>query len=111
MRIPICSAIIAILFSAPIMASEAFCILKVRYLAVEGTDIEYGQGAIERNELAHSPLEPVVWLIRVPAPGEPAEWQRRLDAAVDRSLGTFEVEQPTPDEMRRVDAGEIRFQQ
>jgi hypothetical protein len=52
-----------------------------------------------------------VWLIRVPAPGDPAEWERRLNAAVDQSCGSFEVEQPAPDEIRRVEAGEIRFQQ
>ena len=31
-------------------------VLKARYIAVEGTDPEYGQGAIERNELLHHPL-------------------------------------------------------
>ena len=31
-------------------------VLKARYIAVEGTDVEYGQGAIERNELLHHPL-------------------------------------------------------
>lgn len=93
------------------IANEELCILKIRYLAVEGTDIEHGQGAIERNELAHHPLESIVWLIRVPAPGDPAEWQRRLNASVDRSLGSFEIEPPTLDEVRRVEAGEVRFQQ
>ena len=93
------------------MANENLCILKARYIAVEGTDIEHGQGAIERNELSHSPLEPVVWLIRVPEPGDVTEWQRRLNEAVDPSLGSFKVEQPTAEELRRVDNGEIRFQQ
>lgn len=105
-----CIAIVAIL-SSSIMASEETLILKARYAAVEGTDIEHGQGAIERNELAHYPLEPVVWLIRVPKPGDPKEWQRRLNDTVDPSLGSFTVEQPTADELRRVEAGEIRFQQ
>jgi hypothetical protein len=87
------------------------CVLKARYVAIPETDIEHGQGAIERNELPHFPLDPVVWLIRVPAPGDPAEWQRKLNATVDPSLGSFEVEQPAGDEVRRVESGEIRFQQ
>ncbi len=105
-----CIAIVAILSSSSIMASET-CILKARYRPVEGTDIEHGQGAIERNELPHYPLEPVLWLIRVPEPGDPTEWQRRLNTTVDPSLGSFRVEQPTADELRRVEVGEIRFQQ
>ncbi len=111
MRIYTSIAIIAILFSSPMIANEELCILKVRYLAVDGTDIEHGQGAIERNEVPHHPLEPVVWLIRVSAPGDPTEWQHRLNAAVDKSLGSFEIEQPTPEQVRRVETGEIRFQQ
>lgn len=104
-------AILAIASSPSIMAGEELCILKARYEAVEGTDIEHGQGAIERNELAHFPLEATVWLIRVPAPGYADEWRQRLDASVDPSLGSFIVEQPTADELRRIEAGEIRFQQ
>ena len=96
---------------AAILFSSMLCILKARYVAVEATDVEHGQGAIERNELPHVPLEPVVWLIRVPAPGDPAEWQRRLNGAVEASLGSFEVEQPTAEELCRVESGEIRFQQ
>jgi hypothetical protein len=111
MRISTCVAILAILFSSSMMANEELCTLKARYLAVDGTDIEHGQGAIERNEVPHHPLESVVWLIRVPQPGDPIEWQRRLNVAVDRSLGSFEIEQPTPDELRRVETGEIQFQQ
>jgi hypothetical protein len=111
MRISTRIAILAVLFSSSIMAGDETCILKARYTAVEGTDIEHGQGAIERNELPHFPLEPVVWLIRVPEPGDPAEWQRRLNDTVDQSLGSFTVEPPTADELRRVEAGEIRFQQ
>lgn len=86
-------------------------ILKVHYSAVDGTDIEHGQGAIERNELEHCVLAPVVWLIRVPAPGDPAEWARRLDAAVDARFGCFTVGQPSQEEMRRAAAGELPFQQ
>lgn len=93
------------------MGNEELCILKVRYRAAEGTDIEHGQGAIERNELPHHPLEPVVWLIRVPAPADPEEWRRKLNESVERSLGSFDVEQPSADELGRVERGEIRFQQ
>lgn len=93
------------------MATEDHCILKAQYIAVEGTDIEHGQGAIERNELPHFPVGPVLWLIRVPQPGDPAEWERKLDAAVGRELGSFKVQLPTAEELRRVEAGEIAFQQ
>ena len=111
MRHCIFLAILAALISTTMMAADEHCILKARYLAVEGTDIEHGQGAIERNELPHYPLEPVVWLIRVPRPADAAGWQKRLSASVDPALGSFRVEQPTADELRRVETGEIRFQQ
>lgn len=93
------------------MGNEELCILKVRYRAAEGTDIEHGQGAIERNELPHHPLGPVVWLIRVPAPGDAEKWRRKLNDTVEPSLGSFDVEQPSADELGRVERGEIRFQQ
>jgi len=111
MKISVYIGILTLLLSANIMASEDHCILKARYIAVEGTDIEHGQGAIERNELPHFPLEPVLWLIRVPRPDDPGEWERRLNAAVSRELGSFQVERPTADELRRVETGEIAFQQ
>jgi len=47
-------------------------VLKARYIAVEGTDPEYGQGAIERNEVLHHPLPKLQWLIL--AEGSPDEW-------------------------------------
>jgi len=102
---------VTVLLTTTMMADEDHCILKARYIAAEGTDLEHGQGAVERNELPHHPLEPVVWLIRVPRPADAAEWEKRLCAAVDPALGSFRVEQPTADELRRVEAGEIRFQQ
>ena len=85
-------------------------ILKVRYIAVEGTDIEYGQGAIERNELEHSVLGSSTWLIRVAAPGDPRSWDAKLNATVDPNHGCFRVEQPTEEELRRVESGELAFQ-
>ena len=85
-------------------------ILKVRYIAVEGTDIEYGQGAIERNELEHSVLGTTTWLIRVAVPGDARAWDAKLNASVDPHHGCFHVEQPTEEELRRVKSGEITFQ-
>lgn len=85
-------------------------ILKVRYIAVEGTDIEYGQGAIERNELEHSVLGTSTWLIRVAAPADPRAWDAKLNASVDPNHGCFHIEQPTEEELRRVESGEIPFQ-
>jgi hypothetical protein len=111
MKISVCIGFVALLLSANAMAQEDPCILKAQYIAVEGTDIEHGQGAIERNELPHIPLGPVLWLIRVPQPEDPAEWERKLNATVGRELGSFKVELPTAEELRRVEAGEIAFQQ
>lgn len=89
----------------------AIVILRVSYTPVPGTDVEYGQGAIERNELAHHPLTDVTWLIRVPDPGDPADWQKRLNASVDPKHGAFAVECPSAEDQARVDRGEIPFQQ
>ena len=111
MKISVWIGFVALLLSANAMAKEDPRILKAQYIAVEGTDIEHGQGAIERNELPHFPLGPVVWLIRIPQPDNPAEWERKLNAAVGRELGSFKVELPTAEELRRVEAGEIVFQQ
>lgn len=85
-------------------------ILKVQYSAVSGSDIEHGQGAIERNELEHCVLGPVTWLIRVPAPADPPGWRRRLDASVDPGLGCFNVDAPSNAELALVEAGELAFQ-
>lgn len=85
-------------------------ILKVQYSAVPGTDVEHGQGAIERNELEHCVLAPAAWLIRVPAPAVPAEWNRRLDASVDPRYGCFIVQRPSEEELRLAASGELAFQ-
>jgi len=89
----------------------AIVILRVTYTPVPETDIEYGQGAIERNELVHYPLTGVTWLIQVPAPGDLEEWRQRLDASVRGQRGTFAVQCPSAEEQARVDRGEIPFQQ
>ena len=91
--------------------APAYVLLKATYRAVEGSDVEYGQGAIEKQDLPHREIEPMVWLIEVPPPAEPLEWQRRLNEGVDRSHGAFTVTPPSADEQRRVEAGEITMQQ
>jgi hypothetical protein len=85
-------------------------LLKARYAAVEGTDPEYGQGAIERNELRHRPLPHLTWLILVDGPADLAEWQAKLNAAVDPKHGTFTVECATVEEEKAVREGKITMQ-
>jgi len=85
-------------------------LLKARYTAVEGTDPEYGQGAIERNEVLHHPLPHLEWLILVEAPGDPAEWQAKLNAAVDPKHGSFVVECASAEEEKAVREGTIAMQ-
>ena len=85
-------------------------LLKARYTAVEGTDPEYGQGAIERNELRHHPLPHLEWLILVEAPGDPSEWQARLNAAVDPKHGSFTVERASAEEEKAVREGRVTLQ-
>jgi hypothetical protein len=85
-------------------------ILRISYAPIDGTDVEYGQGAVERLQLAHAPLTDRTWLIRVDDP-DLAAWQRRLDEAVDPRHGSFTVETPAPEDLARVEGGEIRFQQ
>jgi hypothetical protein len=113
-RLKVASTILCLLFSiVPRLSAgteEKTMILKVRYTAVEGTDIEYGQGAIERNELEHGVLDTSTWLIRIAAPGDPRSWEAKLNASVDPSHGCFHIEQPTEEELRRVESGEVAFQ-
>ena len=83
-------------------------VLKARYIAVEGTDVEYGQGAIERNELLHHPLPNLQWLIV--ADVAPAELQSKLNAAVDPKHGSFVVECASEEEEQAVRSGKITMQ-
>jgi len=83
-------------------------LLKARYTSVPGTDPEYAQGAIERNELAHREIEHFVWIFE--AEGEPAEWERRLNDTVDPRHGSFKVECATPAEEEGVRNGTITLQ-
>lgn len=91
-------------------ASTDTALLKAFYSRVKGTDPEYGQVAIEKNELPHREIERFVWLIQVPAPGDPADWQRRLNAAVDPKHGSFRVTHASDEEKRRVAEGKIVLQ-
>ena len=85
-------------------------LLKARYTPIEGTDPSYGQGAIERNELRHRPLPNLEWLILVDGPADPAEWQTKLNAAVDPKHGSFTVECASAEEERGVREGRITMQ-
>jgi hypothetical protein len=91
-------------------ATSDTVLLKARYKPAAGTDIEYGQGAIERTEVYHHPVEPTVWLILVDSPGDPAEWQRNLNAVVDPQHGSFTVECATPEEEAAVREGRVAMQ-
>jgi hypothetical protein len=82
-------------------------LLKAFYMPVKGADPEYGQVAIEKNDLPHREVARFVWLIRVP---EPDDWQARLNAAVDPKHGSFRVTQATDEETRKVESGEITLQ-
>src|SRR5438270_8598587 len=78
--------------------------------AVPGTDAEYGQGAIERCDLRHREIERFVWLIAVDPPGDAAEWQKKLNAAVDPKHGAFAVGRASPEEEESVRSGKIVLQ-
>jgi hypothetical protein len=83
-------------------------VLKARYIAVEGTNPEYAQGAIERNELRHHPLPHLTWLIL--ADRSPEDLQTKLNAAVDPKHGSFAVECASEEEEKAVRSGKITMQ-
>jgi len=85
-------------------------ILKALYTPVPNTNPEYAQSAIERNDLAHREIARNVWLIRVGDPGDPSEWQQRLNAAVEAKHGAFRVIHATAEEERKVESGEVTLQ-
>jgi len=102
--------IIPIIILCMAMSEPSDVLLKARYTAVKGTDPEYGQGAIERNDLPHREIEHFVWLILVEQPGDPAEWRKRLNDAVDPKHGSFTVERATAEEEEAVRSGRITMQ-
>jgi hypothetical protein len=108
--IPILTLAALLAMPAIAMNHEQQLLLKARYDRVAGTDVEYGQGAIEKNELAHREIEPSVWLFLVDAPSSAAEWERKLNAAVDPRHGHFTVEPATAEEVRQLDTGQITLQ-
>ena len=85
-------------------------LLKVRYIPIEGTDPEHGQAVVERNQLRQNRLAQFEWLILVEAPGDPAEWQARLNAAADPRQGRFTVDDASPEVVAQARAGRIKFQ-
>ena len=85
-------------------------LLKAIYTPVEGTSIEYAQGAIEKNDLLHHWIKPSVWLVLVDVPASPEEWQQRLNNAVEPKHGAFRVVLPSADEKEQVRSGTIAFQ-
>ena len=84
-------------------------LLKARYTSMPDANPEYGQGAIERNDLAHREVEHFVWLIET-EDGDAEAWQRKLNAAVDPKHGSFAVECATPEEEQSVRDGTITLQ-
>ena len=97
--------------ATPVTTGSEKALLRAYYTAVEGTDPEYGQGAIEKNDVPHREITHFVWLIQVPAPADIPEWQRRLNAAVDPKHGSFRVTPASAEDQRRVESGEITLQQ
>jgi len=85
-------------------------LLKACYTAVKGTDPEYAQGAIERNEVAHREVQHFVWLLQVEPPGDIQEWARRLNDAVTPEHGSFVVERASPEEEELVRTGKVVLQ-
>lgn len=92
------------------MTTPSDVLLKAHYTAVQGTDPEYGQGAIERNEVAHREIHQFVWLILVEAPGDPREWERRLNEAVQPDHGFFTLECASTEEEQDVRSGKVQLQ-
>jgi len=98
------------LLCAMLAASTDTALLKAFYSQVKGSDPEYGQVAIEKNELPHREIERFIWLIQVAAPADPATWQRKLNDAVDPKHGSFRVTDASAEEKRRVAEGKIVLQ-
>ena len=82
---------------------------QARYTPRPNADIEYAQGAIERCELAHREIEPLLWLVRADVTTA-HELAGRLNAAVVPEVGTFSVEEASEEQRRRIESGEIELQ-
>ena len=92
------------------MSAAETRLLQARYTAVEGSDPEYAQGAIEKNDVAHAEVAHFVFVIQVDANASCEEWQQKLNAAVDARFGSFRVEPATADEESAVRAGSVTLQ-
>ena len=106
----ISAIILALVVCAPPAFSSEGTLLKAFYTAINNSDPEYGQVAVEKTELPHREVEHFVWLILVPDPPEPLHWQRKLNAAVDPRHGSFRVTRASAEEERLVAAGKIKLQ-
>ena len=93
-----------------ILAMHDNVILEARYTQVPNTDAEYAQGAIERCDVRHREIARFVWLIAVEPPGNPAEWQAKLNENVDPKHGRFRVQRATVEEEEAVRSGKIVLQ-
>ena len=90
---------------------ERTVFLHVSYFPAPESDVEHGQGAIERNELSHAPLTDTTWLIRVSGRTDAAFWEERLNRSADPAHGTFEVDVASCELQERAERGELTFQQ
>jgi hypothetical protein len=102
--------LLTMLVSTITAAAPSGALLKARYRQVEGTDPSYAQGAIEKNDLPHHEIEPMVWLILVDEPGDPTAWQRRLTEVTRPQHGSWSVERASAAEVEAVRAGRVTLQ-
>lgn len=82
-----------------------------RFHLKPGAEVEYAQGAIERNELRHREIERNVWVFVTEEFVGASEWERRLNSALPPEIGRFEVSEADEELKSRVRSGEIQLQQ
>lgn len=99
-----------LLFSLLTAAAPSGVLLKAHYRQVPGTDPEYAQGAVEKNDLAHREIVPMVWLILVDEPGDPDDWRNRLQSVTDSKHGSWSVERASAEDVEGVRSGRITLQ-
>ncbi len=99
-----------LLFSLLTATAPSGVLLKAHYRQVPGTDPEYAQGAVEKNDLAHREIVTMVWLILVEEPGHPDDWRHRLESVTDPKHGSWTVERASAEEVEAVRSGRIMLQ-
>ncbi len=99
-----------LLISMTDLPTADLVLFKAVYTATPGSNPEYAQGAIERNELAHREVAHFEWLIQVAGPTSTEELQGVLNEAVAPTHGSFRVSEATEEERCKVESGEITFQ-